>query len=1001
MIRSSVARRTVRAVVSSSTTTKSSPMMTTTANGAAALMSSSSASTGRHLIFSPTAVRSLSSLSSFAEPGSLFDASQPLSVEAASLTAPVDADDKNAPLRSDIRAMGSLLGHIIQDHHGMETFEKIEELRALAKQWREAGAGRKPETAQEAEEIFSKLSDACAKLSNEEIRIIARGFTHFLAIANSAEGHHRVRLLNSSTQFEALPERYDSCGGVFKSLLENGQSPEEIFENLSNQQVELVLTAHPTEVNRRTILEKQRRVQKILTQADQLRSQGGSPSGYAQRELDRAMEREIASIWQSDELSRAKPTVQNEAERGTLVVETVLWEALPDFLRKLNTMTESTLGKSLPLDATPVIFSSWMGGDRDGNPNVTPDVTREVILKQRAQAAGLLSRDLTRLKNELSIMECSEELRAVVGDAHEPYRALLDNMVKKMTDTKKWAEEQLASAHHVSTVDVGDVYTTTDDLMNDLMLIHRSLCDTENAIEADGFLTDVIRNVTAFGLTLVKLDIRQESDRHEEAMDSITRFLGLGSYSQWDEDSKLTWLQQQLASPRPLIRPGTWKENPDFFSPTAVDTLETFEMIAEQHEGSLGAYVISQCTSASDILSVLVLQKDAGVKKPLRVAPLFETLDDLNGAADTMKKLFSLPGYMGEINGKQEVMIGYSDSAKDAGRLAASWAQYETQEELAKIAKDAGVEVTFFHGKGGTVGRGGNPQTFLAILAHAPDTINGRFRVTEQGEMIGQNFGYSDRAQRTMDIYTAAVLAEKMTEHVRPSNDWRALMKKLSDLSCEAYRRVVRHDERFVPYFRAATPEQEFESLNIGSRPAKRNPKGGVESLRAIPWNFSWTQTRLNLPSWLGVGEGVSDILSSPDGDELRAMYKEWPSFRTMIDMVEMVLSKSEPSIAKHYDDMLVEDPKAQELGGDIRKLHLQTEDAVLGLTGHDVLSDNNQMLQRLLQVRNPYVDVLNCLQAETLKRVRKLDSLDSDKVLKDCMLTTITGVANGMGNTG
>jgi phosphoenolpyruvate carboxylase len=574
-------------------------------------------------------------------------------------------------------------------------------------------------------------------------------------------------------------------------------------------------------------------------------------------------------------------------------------------------------------------------------------------------------------------------------------------MVTKMNDTKKWAEEQLRSTHHVSTVDIKDVYTKSDELMSDLMLIHKSLCDTENSIEADGFLTDVIRNVSAFGLTMVKLDIRQESNRHEEAMDSITRFLGLGSYSQWDEDSKLNWLQQQLASPRPLIRPGVWKEHPDFFSPTAVDTLETFEMIAEQHEGSLGAYVISQCTSASDILSVLVLQKDAGVKKPLRVAPLFETLGDLNGAEATMKKLFSLPGYMGEIHGKQEVMIGYSDSAKDAGRLAASWAQYETQEALAKVAKDAGVEMTFFHGKGGTVGRGGNPQTFLAILAHAPDTIKGRFRVTEQGEMINQNFGYQDRAQRTMDIYTAAVLAEKLTDHVRPSNDWRALYKKLSDVSCEAYRRIVRHDERFVPYFRAATPEQEFANLNIGSRPAKRNPKGGVESLRAIPWNFSWTQTRLNLPSWLGVGEAVSGILSSEDGEKLREMYREWPSFRTTIDMVEMVLAKSEPSIAKHYDDMLVTDPKAKELGADIRGLHLKTEDAVLDLTGHDVLSENNKMLQRLLQVRNPYVDVLNCLQAETLQRVRKLDSIDDDLVLKDCMLTTITGVANGMGNTG
>jgi phosphoenolpyruvate carboxylase len=393
-----------------------------------------------------------------------------------------------------------------------------------------------------------------------------------------------------------------------------------------------------------------------LTQADDLRDKNLPPTGFAQRELDRAMEREIASIWQSDEVSRAKPTPQNEAERGTLVVETVLWEALPTFLRKLNDMTQSVLGKTLPLDATPIKFSSWMGGDRDGNPNVTPEVTREVLLKQRAQAANLFLRDLTRLHSELSIMECSEELRAIVGeDAKEPYRAMLTKIIKKMKLTLRWAEERLYNPHHMSQIELHDVYTDRQEFKHDLMLIYRSLCETENTIEADGFLSDVIRNVSAFGLTMVTLDVRQESNRHEEAMDTITRFLGLGSYSQWDEDTRLKWLEQQLASPRPLLRPGIWNEHPEFFSPTCVDTLETFAMIAEQHEGSLGAYVISQCTSASDIFSVLVLQKDAGVKKALRIAPLFETLDDLNGAADTMKKLFSMPGYMGAINGKHEV----------------------------------------------------------------------------------------------------------------------------------------------------------------------------------------------------------------------------------------------------------------------------------------------------------------------------------------------------------
>ena len=313
------------------------------------------------------------------------------------------------------------------------------------------------------------------------------------------------------------------------------------------------------------------------------------------------------------------------------------------------------------------------------------------------------------------------------------------------------------------------------------------------------------------------------------------------------------------------------------------------------------------------------------------------------------------------------------------------------------------MEVTFFHGKGGTVGRGGNPATFKAILAHAPETINGRFRVTEQGEMINQNFGYSDRAERTIDIYTAAVLAEKLEERAKPNEEQRGIMHKLSDISCDAYRRIVREDERFVPYFRSATPELELSNLNIGSRPAKRKATGGVESLRAIPWNFSWTQTRLNLPTWLGVGEAITEILKSEDGEKLRGMYKRWGPFTTAIDLVEMVLAKSEPAIAQHYDKVLVSDPKARDLGNEIHSLHAETEKAVLDLTGHSSLTEINSILARAMQVRNPYVDCLNVLQTETLERIRKAEQgkEEEDPVLKDALLTTITGIANGMGNTG
>eukprot|EP00557_Chaetoceros_sp_GSL56_P000067 CAMPEP_0176496740 /NCGR_PEP_ID=MMETSP0200_2-20121128/11353_1 /TAXON_ID=947934 /ORGANISM="Chaetoceros sp., Strain GSL56" /LENGTH=933 /DNA_ID=CAMNT_0017894709 /DNA_START=549 /DNA_END=3350 /DNA_ORIENTATION=+ len=929
-----------------------------------------------------------------------------------------DFKDLDKQLRSDVKAMGSILGETIKHFSGHDIFDKIETLRFSAKAWREAGAGRDASQQAACDTAFKSMSQTAASLSSQELKTASRAFAHFCAIANAAEYHHRSRrndhklamyaINEGKNRAAALGPDADSCGGVIPHLLEKENcTPKQIYDSLVTQQVELVLTAHPTEVNRRTLLDKHRRIQYLLTEADELRSKG-VVTKFQKKLLDDALKREIWLMWQSDELYRRKPSVQEEAERGTLVVETVLWEALPNFLRKLDATMMDTLGDEyrLPLEAAPFKISSWMGGDRDGNPNVTPNVTREVCLRNRIRAATLLKNDLTEIAGRLSTTFCNDELRAKVGtEARAPYRAYLAPMISKLALTILWAEQELEKVRKGNVpdekiIDVDEIYLTKKQLMDEMLVLYKSLCDTGNHLTAEGKVLDFIRNLSAFGLTLCQLDVRQESTRHKEALDAITKYLGLGSYADWDETTKITWLQSELTSKRPLIRRSDWKDN-SFFSDTVKDTLETFKMISEQHDDSLNAYVISQATSASDVLAVLLLQVDAGVKKPLRVVPLFETLDDLNGAAETMETLFSLPAYKGHINGKHEVMIGYSDSAKDAGRLSASWAQYETQEALAKVAKKHSIDLVFFHGKGGTVGRGGNPATFKAILSHAPDTINGKFRVTEQGEMIYQNFGHPDRAMRTLDIYTAAVCAEKHTERARPTPEWRALMNKLSEISCAAYRRIVREDERFVPYFRSATPELELSQLNIGSRPAKRNPTGGVESLRAIPWNFAWTQTRHNLPTWLGVGEAVKEVLESNDADKLRTMYKEWGSFRTTIDLVEMVLAKSEPSIARHYEELLVKDPKAKELGSHIRSLHNETEAAVLDLANHVSFCETNELLTRVLHVRNPYVDCSNILQAEILKRLRNCNNAEEEATLKDALLISITGIANGMGNTG
>ncbi|KAL3783913.1 hypothetical protein ACHAW5_011036 [Stephanodiscus triporus] len=472
------------------------------------------------------------------------------------------------------------------------------------------------------------------------------------------------------------------------------------WSQCETQTAEIVLTAHPAQVNRRTLLEKHGRVQRILNEADGLRWSG---TPYQRKLLDDALRRKVGSIWQTDELSRSKPSVQSEAERGTLVFKTVMWEALPSFLRRLDATMRLTLGdgRGLPLTACPFKFASWMGGDRDGNPNVTSTVTREVCLTNRIKAARLLGKDVRELISTISgnpprrsDSDAMDRIRERVGvDARAPFRGYLYPIAARLDRTAEWAEQELHRLTRdepvTTNITPDEAYLSKDELMDELLTVHRALCETGNAITADGRLSDLIRKLSAFGLTFVPLDVRQESDRHAEVLDGITRYLGLGSYAQWDEGTRVNWISQQLQSRRPLLRSGAWHDhgNEMYFSENACEVLDTFAMISDQYEDSLGAYVISQCTSASDVLAVLLLQVDAGVKRPLRVVPLFETLDDLRGAASTMEQLFRLPAYIGSINGKQEVMVGYSDSAKDAGRLAASWSQCETQVQLAAVAR--------------------------------------------------------------------------------------------------------------------------------------------------------------------------------------------------------------------------------------------------------------------------------------------------------------------------
>jgi phosphoenolpyruvate carboxylase len=910
-------------------------------------------------------------------------------------------------LRADVKMLGQFLGEEIKrDAKCVGVYEHVEKLRLLGREWRVSADGKNGNT--ESELAFKKMVEHVGLQDNNTLHGIARAFTHFLALSNSAENQHRARrnrekILSAHSE-TALSVGQDSSGSVIESLRKDKNvSPEKIVEHLSTQMIEIVMTAHPTEVNRRTNLLKYERVRDLLRRHDQQESM----TAYEQRELTEALRREVASIWGSDELTRSKPTPVEEARAGLAVVENVLWTAVPTFLRKLDADLQRTCGASLPLDASPIKFSSWMGGDRDGNPNVTPIVTLEVSLMARWTAADLFRTTLREMQSELSLHAASDELLGKVHDGcKEPYREILRGLGEQLDATLAWTARELRAIRggvaEAPILHTAQPLIHSSELLEPLMLIHRSLCASGYANIADGSVKDTIRRVQSFGLSLLPLDIRQDSAKHTEALDAITQHLQLGAYSEWPEERRVEWLREQLASKRPLLHGR--KALVDYgFSATVIDTLETFRLLATTQESSFGAYVISQCQHVSDILAVLLLQGDAGMTSPLRVVPLFETLDDLVRAPSTVQKLFQVPEYMSVIDGRQEVMVGYSDSAKDAGRLAASWAQYQSQVSMADIGEKAGVKLTFFHGKGGTVGRGGNPALFRAILAHPPHTVNGRFRITEQGEMISQNFGQVTVAERTLDIMTAAVLAEQFTPRPAPTSEWMQSMDRISESSCAVYRRVVKQDPRFVPYFKTSTPEQELGGLNVGSRPAKRNPKGGVESLRAIPWNFSWTQTRLNLPTWLGVSESLrSELTTNPA--VIKDMQANWPWFATIVDLLDLICAKSDARIAQNYDDQLVPDSSSKELGSELRGMLENTKTTVLEVSGTSQLQEGNELLRMSLLVRNPYVDPLNIIQAEVLKRIRDDAGASSDAdeaVMRDTLMITINGIANGMRNSG
>jgi phosphoenolpyruvate carboxylase len=861
--------------------------------------------------------------------------------------------DPHRPLRDDVSMLGDMLGETLRAREGQALFDTVERVRRIAKAARQQDG-----------HALESLEDQLRAQPLDQAVPVARAFSHFLTLANIAEQHHRVRRRRDYLRDPAAGPQPGSFRETFQRLLASGITPDALYEAVASLRVEIVLTAHPTAITRRSLAGKHVRIAQALERSDR-----ADLTVDEQQDIREDLRREIFAMWGTEDVRFRRPTPMEEVRSGLFIFEQTVWDALPRYLRALDRDLRATTGRGLPIDAAPIVFGSWIGGDRDGNPAITPDITREACQASRALATRLFTAEIEALSRELSITPATPALLAAANGAREPYRAVLLALLARLR--------------------AGDAVV---DLRGPLELCYQSLIDTGQAPVAEGRLADALRRLAAFGASLVRLDVRQHAHRHAAALEAIVRRLNGDSYLAWTEPERQRFLHKAIADR--MAVPADIETDAE-----VRDVLDTFKVLAEIPADSLGAYVVSMAQAPSDVLAVEYLQNAFGSN--LRVVPLFEEVATLERAGDVMKDLWSTR----TSPSRGEVMLGYSDSAKDGGRLAANWQIYKAQEDLVAAARDAGVPLTLFHGRGGSIGRGGGP-THLALQSQPPGSIDGRLRVTVQGEMIQAQFGLRDIAVRTLEVYTTSVL--DATLRLGPDGprsgqapvppEWREVMERLSADAHKVYRQVVYEDPRFIEYFRAATPEGEIGHAPIGSRPARRGSDAGVTSLRAIPWVFAWTQTRLLLPSWLGTGEALDAALARGERPQLREMARGWPFLNATLRLTEMALAEADPAIAAAYDRALVPD-ELKPTGEDLRARLDLARRSVLDVLDAPELLAGNPVLRRSIDVRNPYVDPINIVQIALLARLRGDDTVNAE--LWQAFLVTVNGIAAGMRNVG
>jgi phosphoenolpyruvate carboxylase len=911
------------------------------------------------------------------------------------------SSDQLKNLQAEVRSLGATLGRTIAALEGEKTLATVERLRTLAKSSRSGDSS-----------AARTLAQTVSRLTPAEALNQAMAFTLYFELVNLAEENYRIQLLRQRNQrhrvdlaagIATVPMR-ESIEAAVKELKAAGVPKARMQKLVKQLAIELVFTAHPTESKRRTMLKK------LAALGDILRSHTLEEIQHAPEDI----KREIVSLWLTDRSRTERPEVTDEARTGLWYFDRTLFQLLP----RLHEDLQSALDRYFPGVKAPrrwLSFGSWIGGDRDGNPGVTADVTAQVLQMNRRMAVAKLTEVLANLATSITVSDrrvqsapairklaeqCSaaSELMASVGQRypHEPYRIILSRLRERLLAQ---ASANLPASPSLSTARV-----TVAEMRETLGAIEADLLQGRAAPLAGGALRDALTQVDVFGLSMAQLDLRQHSGWHAKAMAEI---LQLPEYEQLDEAKKVSALTEAIKNAKSIDEAALNALSAD--ARTVLDPLR-LALRAQTEYGveSLGIYIISMTNEVSDLLEVQLLQTWAGVRLP--IAPLFETLDDLNRAPAILTALFETSAYAPELTRNdrhQHVMLGYSDSNKDCGYLTANWALYQAQDAIMRVCAKHKVKVTLFHGRGGSIARGGGPAA-KAILAQPVGLKDGGIRVTEQGEVLSTRYHDVDLAHRVLEQMAYGVLlgsneaqsgARKLPAH------WVKAMEEMSAASLAAYQSCVHDDPDFLEFWKQATPIDEIGELNFGSRPTyRRKGSFSVADLRAIPWVFSWMQSRFNFPGWYGLGGGLHSILRrGPEGVKLlREMYQRWPFFQTMIANAQLTMCKADMSIARVYASLVTDEAIREKVLARILEEFRLTEKAVLIVTGQRELLENEPVLARSIKLRNPYVDPLNYLQVEMLRRRRsgKLGKRDQEGT-RAVMELTVNGIAGGLKNTG